>query len=124
MARGYLLSIAAACMWGLSGTLAKSLFNAAFDPLDLVVIRLTLSALLLLVTLALVSRQRLRIGAASLWPLVVLGVAGMATNQAAYFYAISATSVAVAIFLQYLAPALVALYGVLFERQRLSGWTV
>jgi drug/metabolite transporter (DMT)-like permease len=90
----------AATLWGVSGVVAKLLFNAAVDPLNVVAVRLTLSAVLLFAILALVSRRRLRVTWQQFVPLVVLGAFAMATNQAAYFYAISATSVAVAVFLQ------------------------
>ncbi len=120
---GYTYALIAACLWGLSGVLAKSLFNNAFDPLALVTIRLTLSSLLLVLTLAVVDRHRLVLHRRHVLPLAILGLFGMATNQATYFYAISVTSVAVAIFLQYLAPVLVALYDVIVGGRRLSSWT-
>jgi len=120
---GYTYALIAACLWGLSGVLAKSLFNNAFDPLTLVTIRLTLSSLLLVLTLAVVDRHRLVLHRRHVLPLAILGLFGMATNQATYFYAISVTSVAVAIFLQYLAPVLVALYDVIIGGRRLSSWT-
>jgi drug/metabolite transporter (DMT)-like permease len=51
----------------------------------------------------------------------VLGIVGMALLQFFYFYTISLTNVATAVFLQYLAPVLIATYTVFFEKARL-GW--
>lgn len=105
-------------MWGISATLAKALFvQGATSPAALVLVRLVLSALLLLVALAVVRPDLLRVGRVDLLHGAVLGVAGMAMVQYTYFLTISLTGVAVAIFLQDLAPILVALYLLAIHRQ-------
>ena len=51
----------------------------------------------------------------------IVGVGGLLTNNFLYFEAIHLTSVATALLLQYQAPVLVALYGLLIHRQRVTG---
>jgi drug/metabolite transporter (DMT)-like permease len=123
MIRGYLYALAAAACWAGCSILAKYLFNRGFPPADLVTLRLWLSAALLFAVLAWRSPGRLRLTGAALWRLGLLGAtnAGM---QFCYFLAISLTSVAAAIYLQYLAPVLVAVWGVLAREEALSGRTL
>jgi drug/metabolite transporter (DMT)-like permease len=49
-----------------------------------------------------------------------VGVGGLLTNNFLYFEAIHLTGVAAALLLQYQAPVLVALYGLLFQGQRFT----
>lgn len=120
-ARGYVAVTLAAALWGVSGALAKYLFaNKAVPPFLLVQVRMGLSFLLLAGTLGLVAPHLLKVSRSRLPALAVWGVLGMAMVQFTYLFAISETNVATAIFLQYLAPILTALYAWLFERQRPS----
>ncbi|WP_274378766.1 EamA family transporter [Desulforamulus profundi] len=62
--------VGATSMWGISGTVAKILFNQQVNPLHLVTIRITLSFLVLLAYLALWKPHLLRVKNAifSTWP--------------------------------------------------------
>lgn len=120
-ARGYFAIIAAASLWGISGATAKYLFAArSVDPLLLVQVRMGLSTLLLAAVLAIFSPRLLRISRADLPFLALWGTMGMAMVQFSYFFTISKTSVATAIFLQYLSPILTALYAKVVGRERLG----
>lgn len=119
--RGYAMVLLAAVCWGGMAVVAKLLFRGrSVDPLTLVVIRADLTALILLLSLALFSRRALRVGPRELLVAGLVGVGGLMTNNYLYFLALDLTSVATALLLQYQAPILVALYTVLVERQRLS----
>ncbi len=118
---GYLAVIAAASMWGIGGSAAKALFNQNITPFLLVKIRLTLAFLLMVAGLLCYNRRLLVIPRREIAYFAILGTAGMALLQFFYFYTISLTNVATAVFLQYLAPVLMAVYAVLFEKARL-GW--
>jgi len=98
----------AAALWGVSGVVAKSLFNRQVEPLTLLEIRLTGSFLTLLVVLTL-RKQRVRVPRELLGRLVALGLA-MTSAQFTYYLTISLTNVSTALFLQYTAPVFVALY--------------
>ena len=118
--RGFLYVVFAAMLWGLSGTVAKYLFNQAVNPLVLVEIRLTSAAAILGLVLLLVSRQSLLVRRKDMLYLAFLGIFGVAGVQFAYFFTISQTNVATAIFLQYTSPVMVALYAVFFQREKLG----
>src|SRR3989475_5919509 len=101
--------MAAATLWGISGVVAKVLFNRRIEPWTLVEIRLTASFLTLLVILTLRGHP-LRVPRDLLGRLVLLGLA-MTSAQFTYYLTISLTGVSTALFLQYTAPVFVALYG-------------
>ncbi len=119
--RGYAAVIAAATLWGFAGTTAKYLFSStAVAPFLLVQVRMGLSFLLLMLVLAVTAPGLLRIRKQETGFLAFWGIFGMAAVQFTYFLTISETNVATAIFLQYLAPILTALYAWLVEKQRLG----
>src|SRR2546428_162067 len=98
----------AATLWGVSGVVAKALFNRRIEPWTLVEIRLTASFLTLLVILTLRGHP-LRVPRDLLGRLALLGLA-MTSAQFTYYLTISLTGVSTALFLQYTAPVFVALY--------------
>lgn len=118
---GYLAVLVAATMWGIGGSVAKFLFNQSVSPYLLVKIRLTLSFLIVFAGLFLYDRNLLRIPKHEIKYFAFLGICGMAMLQFFYFFTISLTNVATAVFLQYLAPVLMALHAVFWERASL-GW--
>src|SRR5213594_2498230 len=81
----------AATLWGISGVVAKSLFNRRIEPWTLIEIRLTASFATLLVILAL-RRHPLRVPRSLVGRLVVLGLA-MTASQFSYYLTISLTDV-------------------------------
>lgn len=118
--KGYLLLVAATVFWGLSGAVAKYFFNQAMSPLVLVAVRLTLSALILMLYLSLRDRRSLNLDHGDIKKMALFGTAGMACVQFFYLYTVSQLNVATASFLQYLAPALIVLYAVFWNNDRLS----
>ena len=111
--KGFLCVAGAALLWGVAGNVAKYLFNQQVDPVDLAQMRLFFSFFFLAFYLALFRRPLLRPLRPHLLPLTLLGLFGITAVQVTYLLAISRTNVATAIFLQYLAPALVMGYGLL-----------
>ncbi len=95
--------LVAACLWGLSGTLAQILFQQLLvSPAWLVTVRMLGSGLVL----SLVLRPKINLRR-DLLPLAVFGILGLGLVQFTYFAAIAVSNVATATFLQYLSPALV-----------------
>jgi drug/metabolite transporter (DMT)-like permease len=102
--------------------MAKFLFREqGVDPLLLVVVRAYLATITLFLALGTIAPSHLRIDARMFRTAVVVGIGGLLTNNFLYFEAIHLTGVATALLLQYQAPVLVALYALLFQRQRFSG---
>lgn len=118
--KGFLFVIVAATMWGISGTVAKFMFNNNVSPFDLVQLRLAFSFLILLTYLLVADRKSLYVPKQD-WPyMAIFGFFGVAAVQFTYLFTISQTNVATAIFLQYLAPAFVLIYGVLRGKEKLA----
>jgi drug/metabolite transporter (DMT)-like permease len=116
---GYVLVGVAAALWAASGTVAKLLFQDGLSPLDLVQLRTTVAAGVLVAWLIVIRRPGLRIRREDVVHFVLLGaVLGM--TQFTYLFAISKIPVAAAILLQYQAPVLVALYALLFSAQKMT----
>ena len=121
---GYFYASAAAILWAISGAAAKFLFQNGVTPFQLVQMRLTIAAAGVLLFLLLRHPALLRIARSDIIYFAVFGCIGMAGVQFTYLFAISKIHVAVAILLQYLAPALIALHAVVFFRDRLKPATV
>ena len=117
---GYIAIISAASLWGIGGAVAKTLFNQDVSPFLLVKIRLLLSFALLVIGLLIYNRRLLYIPRREILYFAKMGVGGMAMLQFFYFLTISLTNVATAVFLEYLAPVLIAVYAVIWEKIILS----
>lgn len=121
---GYLFVVAAAILWAVSGTAAKYLFQGGISPFHLVQMRLTIASAILLLWLLARKPALLWIARRDIFYFFIFGAVGMASVQFTYLFAISKINVAAAILLQYLAPAFIALYAVLFSKERLSPATI
>ena len=118
--KGYLCVAAAAVMWASSGTAGKALFTGGVTPFELVQIRVTVSTVLLTIVFGIWFRPLFKIRPRDLWYFFLLGGVVMALVQVTYFYAISKIQVAAAIFLEYLAPIMVAFFSICFWKERLT----
>ena len=112
--------MAAAIMWASSGVAGKALFAGGITPFELVQIRVTVSTLLLAFFFSLYSRNFFKIRIKDLGYFFLLGGVAMALVQITYFYAVSKIQVAAAIFIQYLAPIMVAFFSICFWKERLT----
>jgi len=118
--KGYLCVITAALMWASSGVAGKALFAGGITPFELVQVRVTLSTLLLAGAFFLYSRHLFRIRPGDIFYFMLFGGVAMSLVQITYFYAVSKIQVAAAIFLQYLAPLVVAFFSICFWKERLT----
>lgn len=117
--KGYLHVAVAAVMWASSGTIGKSLFDSGVTPSDLVQIRVTLASLIILSVLLIFRPRLLILQAGDVGYLVLLGGV-MALVQITYFFTISRIQVVAAILLQYLSPIIVAVFSMLFWKEKAS----
>jgi drug/metabolite transporter (DMT)-like permease len=113
-----MLIVLAASLWGVSGSVTKHIFNQQVSPFDLTSIRLFFSFVLLFIYLAMTNRSLLRVSLTDIPYFLTLGCFGVAILQFTYLFTISQTNVATAVFLEYLAPVLAALYGMVFLKER------
>jgi drug/metabolite transporter (DMT)-like permease len=121
---GYVYVILAAVMWAVSGASAKFLFQNGMTPLQLVQLRVTLGAVFLIAWLALRHRSLFRIAWIDIPYFLALGILGLAMVNCTYMLAISKIKVAAAILLEYLAPVFIALYSLIFLKDRLKPITI
>jgi drug/metabolite transporter, DME family len=120
--RGYLYIATATFFWGVAASVGRAAFTGQLpglhalrpiDPLILSQSRATFSFLVLLPILgSLRGWRRLRVTAADLGQLFLIGILGVAASNYFYYLAIQKTNVATAIILQYTAPIWVLLYTV------------
>ncbi|MBY0021059.1 EamA family transporter [Paenibacillus polymyxa] len=125
---GLFLVITGAIFWGISGTVAKKLFQQ-IDVNWLVTTRLLIAGVLLL-ALQFLIKDRTQIWGVwknrrTAFQLVVYGLVGMLSVQYTYMASIQQGNAAVATLLQYLAPIMIIIYLILrkhtvFTRKDLS----
>jgi drug/metabolite transporter (DMT)-like permease len=117
---GYLYVILATLFWGGSASLARHLFVHGVPALVVVELRLLFSSLILGAYLLVFRRDQLFVPRAQWLRLVVLGLVGVAAVQGSYYTTVSLVGVGLAILLQYLAPAGVAIYEALTKKSPLT----
>ncbi len=96
----------AAALWAIAAVVARTLFDAGLDPLELTAARSWIAAIGLGLLAASWRRGRAGAGTRTLVLVVLLGFS-IALVNAAYYLAIRRLDVAVALVLQYTAPAMV-----------------
>jgi drug/metabolite transporter (DMT)-like permease len=117
-ATGYLLTVAAAALFAVNGTVSTLALQAGIPAPRLTALRCTGAALLLVLVLAVVSPGRLRIRWRELPFVAVFGVVGIALTQYLYYVAIGRLPVGIALVFEMSAPVLIALYVWLVRREQ------
>jgi drug/metabolite transporter (DMT)-like permease len=109
-ARGYLLYLAAATLFSINGTMAKSLMLGGLGATQLSQLRVTGAAVLMLAALAVARPSSLRLRRAELPLLLVYGVLGVAATQALYFISIVTLPIGVSLLIEFTSPLLITLW--------------
>mgnify|MGYP006280250911 CR=1 FL=1 len=109
-ALGYTLCMAAAVLFAINGTVAKSLLVGGFEATRLSQLRVTAAFIILLVVVAITRPRALRIRKDEILPLLAYSVLGLAMTQFLYFVGIQLLPVGVALLIEFTAPIMVALW--------------
>lgn len=117
-ALGYALTLAAAGMFAVNGTVSTLALQAGIPPTRLTALRCTGAAVALLVVLAVAAPQRLRVTWREVPFLAVFGVVGVALTQFLYYVAIGRMPVGIALVFEMTAPVFIALYVWLVRREK------
>ena len=117
---GYTLIVAASCFFGGAASLGKDLMRSGISTVMLMQTRATVTALLLIVILALTSASHLKISRKDLPGLIALAIPGLALVNVSYYQAIKLLPVALAVFIQFTAPVLIFVYGLLTRKEQLT----
>ncbi|MGZ5417087.1 MAG: EamA family transporter [Nocardioides sp.] len=116
---GVALVLAGASMFIVNAGVSRVALRSGVDPVTLTTIRVTGTALVLLVVAALFHRSALRIPRGRLAVLLVAhGLIGVAALQWTYFVAIDRLPVGMALLLEYQAPILVALWARFVQKEQ------
>jgi drug/metabolite transporter (DMT)-like permease len=107
---GYVMVLAATCMWGVNGTVSKAILGAGLSSPRLTEVRSTGAAIVLTAALAVTQPWRLRVRRSEFLFLIAFGIFGLALVQWFYFFAIHRLQIGIALLIQYLAPVLIALW--------------
>jgi drug/metabolite transporter (DMT)-like permease len=114
---GYALTVAAAGLFAVNGTVSTLALQAGIPATRLTALRCTGAAVALVVALAVFSPRRLRIGWAEVPFVAAIGVIGVALTQFLYYVAIGRMPVGIALVFEMTAPVFIALYVRLVRRE-------
>ena len=117
-ALGYVLTLAAAALFAVNGTVSTLALEAGIPATRLTALRCTGAAVALLVILAVVAPARLRVTWREVPFLAVFGVVGVALTQFLYYVAIGRMPVGIALVFEMTAPVFIALYVWLVRREQ------
>jgi drug/metabolite transporter (DMT)-like permease len=109
-ATGYLLYLAAAILFALNGTVAKTLLVGGMEATHLSQLRATFAFLILLGYVALTRRSALRVRRAEVPLLLVYGILGIALTQFLYYAAIVRLPIGIALLIEFTAPLMIAIW--------------
>jgi drug/metabolite transporter (DMT)-like permease len=109
-ARGTVLLLTSSFFFASSGPLAKPAMAAGLSPQQVAGARITLAALILLVSVAVTKPRLLRVHWSDWRLLLAYGLFGVAGVQFLYFAGVSRLPVGIAMVLEFMAPVLVALW--------------
>lgn len=119
---GFVLAAGSAVLWGLAGVVAKSALQGALGSGTLLVLRLVVSAVIVGLWVAVRRPGALRVPPGARVTMLGLGAA-IVSLHTLYYATIQATNVGTAVFLQYLSPTLIVLFGWATGRQARERWS-
>jgi drug/metabolite transporter (DMT)-like permease len=117
-ATGYLFTVAAAGLFAVNGTVSTLALQAGIPATRLTALRCTGAAVVLLLVLAVLAPDRLRLSRREVPLVAVFGVVGVALTQFLYYVAIGRLPVGIALVFEMTAPVFIALYVWLVRREQ------
>jgi drug/metabolite transporter (DMT)-like permease len=117
-ALGYALTLAAATLFAVNGTVSTLALEAGIPATRLTALRCTGAAGCLLAVLAVAAPGRLRVTWREVPFLAVFGIVGVALTQFLYYVAIGRMPVGIALVFEMTAPVFIALYVWLVRREK------
>jgi drug/metabolite transporter (DMT)-like permease len=114
---GYALTVAAAALFAVNGSVSTLALDAGIPATNLTALRCTGAAAVLVLVLAVASPRRLRLSWREVPFVAVFGVVGIALTQFLYYLAIGRLPVGIALVFEMTAPVFIALYVWLVRRE-------
>ncbi len=115
------LVLLAGCCWATLGMFVRNLNTMGLQSMEMVEVRAGLTALTMLLFLAIFRRDLLRVKAKDLWCLAGGGIASIILFNFCYFQTVQMTSLSTAAILLYTSPIFVLLLSVPLFGERLTG---
>jgi drug/metabolite transporter (DMT)-like permease len=117
---GYGLIVAASGFFGGSASLGKTLMQSGISTTMLMQIRSVVTTLTLIPLLLVFARGDFKIEKHDFFRFLLLGIPGLALVNGSYYYAVKTLPVALAVFIQFIAPVVIFLYGLLTKRETVN----
>ena len=111
----------AGIFWGSMGLFVRQLNAAGLYAIDVMQLRVLLSAIFVGLYLLLFDRQKLRLRPRDIWCFAGSGICSLMLFSWCYFTGMQAASLAVMAVLLYTAPVFVMLMSIVFFREKLTG---
>ncbi|MBT2685886.1 EamA family transporter [Bacillus sp. ISL-37] len=116
----YIMIAFAAAMWGLIGFFVKGLNDAGFGAMEIVAIRVSTAAIILILVGIAFYRSHLKIRVKDLYLFVGTGILSIVFFNWSYFTAINLMNIPIAVALLYTSPAFVAVLSFLFLKESIN----
>lgn len=123
-AKGILLAVTGACMWGIMGIFVRGLSAEGYTSYDIAFIRCLLAGIVFFLIKAVTDRRVLRIDAKGVLICLFYGISAYMMGFVCYGISVERIPVAVATVLMFMSPIWVAVLGVLVFREKLTRQTV
>lgn len=112
--------ITAAALWGIIGIFVRSLSALGFSSMQIVAIRTYITAIVLILYLAVFDREKLKINIKDSVYFISTGIISFAAFNFCYFTTIGITSMATASILLYTAPIMVMIMSVILFKEEIN----
>ncbi|HVP93099.1 MAG TPA: EamA family transporter [Acidobacteriota bacterium] len=123
-AYGYLLIAVASIIWGTMGIFGELAFTYGINPPTLISLRLLISALTLLVPIALFRKELFKIQRRDLPKFLIFGIVATALQRVTYFYAVDLTTVTMAAMLFFTYPIFVTIFASISFKEKITPTTI
>lgn len=115
-----LLAVVAGTLWGMIGYFVRSLQAQGLSSMQIVAIRMVISAVLFSLFALIFNRKLFKIKVKDLWCFLGTGVLSVATFSFCYFKSIELSSLSMASVLLYTAPIFVMIFSVFLFKEKLN----
>ncbi len=115
-----LLIVIAAALWGTMGLFTRKMTEIGFSTLQLVFMRASLTAAVLLLYLLFFDRNKLKIKLKDVWIFILAGLVSVVLFQHCYTSAIMAGSISIAATLLYTAPIFVTVISAVLFKEKIT----
>lgn len=115
-----LLIVTAATLWGTMGFFTRKMTELGFSTLQLVFMRASITAAVLLIYLLIFDRSKLKIKLKDLWIFILAGLISVVLFQHCYTSAIMAGSISIAATLLYTSPIFVTVISAILFKEKIT----